>query len=51
MLKYVLIIILSAAGSSEQMPEWYDTKKECETAGKAVETEGIVSYRCAPIIY
>ena len=49
-MKYILIIYIIIAGTSEQMPEWYDSKQECVAAGNEIKNKD-VQFTCVPVEY
>lgn len=49
-MKYILIIYIISAGTSEQLPEWFDTYEGCKKAGMEVATPEI-KFACVPQTY
>lgn len=51
-MKFILILYIIVAQTSEQMPEWYDTKADCKQAAvTAIDSRKGIDYICIPVEY
>lgn len=51
-MKFILILYIIVAQTSEQMPEWYDTKADCKQAAvTAIDNRKGIDYICIPVEY